>query len=212
MRKEHRPELLQKYDQVVRDQLQKGVIEKVNDIQSDGIVHYIPHHPVITPEKTTIKLRVVYDASAKMNKEKKSLNECLYRGPVILHDLCGMLIRFCIHPIAMVADIEKAFLQISLQRNQRNVTRFFWLKDIENPTMSRDNMQEYKFCRVPFGVISSPFLLGATIEHHLDSYNSDVADKIKNDIYVDNLITEVNNVSEAKALYTEAKACLMKVQ
>ena len=69
----HRSELLQKYDQVMRDQLQKGMIEKVNDIQSDGIVHYIPHHPVITPEKTTTKLRVVYDASAKMNKEKKSL-------------------------------------------------------------------------------------------------------------------------------------------
>lgn len=205
-RMKHRPELLQKYDQVMRDQLQKGMIEKVNDIQSDGIVHYIPHHPVITPEKTTTKLRVVYDASAKMNKEKKSLNECLYRGPVMLHDLCGMLIRFRIHPIAMVADIEKAFLQISIQRNQRNVTRFFWLKDIDNPTMSRANIQEYRFCRVPFGVISSPFLLGATIEHHLDSYNSDVADKIKNDIYVDNLITGVDSVSEAKALYTEAKA------
>ena len=50
-RMKHRPELLQKYDQVMRDQLQKGMIEKVNDIQSDGIVHYIPHHPVITPEK-----------------------------------------------------------------------------------------------------------------------------------------------------------------
>ena len=124
----------------------------------------------------------------------------------MLHDLCGMLIRFRIHPIAMVADIEKAFPQISLQRNQRNVTRFFWLKDIYNPTMSRDNIQEYRFCRVPFGVISSPFLLGATIEHHFDSYDSDVADKIKNGIYVDNLITGVNCVSEAKALYTEAKA------
>ena len=52
----------------------------------------------------------------------------------MLHDLCGMLIRFRIHPIAVVADIEKAFLQIRLQKNQRNVTRFFWLKNIENPT------------------------------------------------------------------------------
>ena len=72
--------------------------------------------------------------------------------------------------------------------------------------MSRDNIQEYRFSRVPFGVISTPFLLGATIKHHLDSYNSDVADKIKNDIYVDYLITGVNSVSEAKALYTKAKA------
>ncbi|MCG8044651.1 MAG: A17 family peptidase, partial [Candidatus Thiodiazotropha endolucinida] len=122
----------------------------------------------------------------------------------MLHDLCGMLIRFRIHPIALVADIEKAFLQISLQNNQRNATRFFWLKDIENPT-ARDNIQEYRFCRIPFGVISSPFLLGATIEHHLDSYGTDIANKIKNDIYVDNLVTGVNSVPEAKALYSEAK-------
>ena len=37
--------------------------------------------------------------------KQKSLNECLYRGPVMLPDLCGLLIRFRMHTIAVVADV-----------------------------------------------------------------------------------------------------------
>ena len=108
-----------KYDNVIQDQLAKGVIEK-NGIESqDGIKHYLPHHAVINPTKKTTKLRVVYDALAKTRQTHKSLNDCLYRGPVMLHDLCGILLRFRLHNVASVAHIEKAFLQIGLQHDQR---------------------------------------------------------------------------------------------
>ena len=89
----------------------------------------------------------------------------------------------------MVADIEKAFLQVGLQTDERDVTRFLWLKDRETADIGENNIQEYRFCRVPFGVISSPFLLGATVESHLDSCSSQFCDQMKSDIYMDNLIT-----------------------
>lgn len=106
---------------------------------------YLPHHPVVSLSKSTTKLRIVYDASAKTKTENKSLNDCLYRGPMLLQNLCGILIRFRLNRIAMIADIEKAFLQISLQPNQRDITRFLWLKDVHSPNVDRENIQEYRF-------------------------------------------------------------------
>lgn len=84
---QNKPELLQKYDTVLKDQLENGVIEKVNVTKTGTMIHYLPHHAVVNPTKTTTKLRIVYDASAKTKMNNKSLNECLYRGPVLLKDL-----------------------------------------------------------------------------------------------------------------------------
>ena len=85
------------------------------------------------------------------------------------------------------------------------MTRFIWLKDYTQAQVDSDNIQEYRFCRAPFGVISSPFLLGATIDNHLDLYGNELAKKLKDDIYVDNLITGANRVEGAVDLYYGAK-------
>ena len=107
---------LQKYDAVIQDQVQKGIVEVVPDEKgTNTLKHYIPHHEVLTPEKTTTKLRIVFDTSAKTRKKNQSLNESLHRGPVILEDLCGLLLRFRLHKVALVAYVEKAFLQVGLQ-------------------------------------------------------------------------------------------------
>ena len=55
-------------------------------------------------------------------------------------------------------------------------------------------------------MISSPFLLGATIDSHLEQYESALATKLKKKhIYVDNLITGTINVEKAVKLYHGAK-------
>lgn len=121
---EKHPYLMKRYDAIVQEQLRKCMIEKVEYTNSADLKHYLPHQVVITPEKATTKLRIVYDASAKTKKEHKSLNKCLHRGPVLLNNLCGILMRFRLHKIGMVSDIEKKSLQIRLQPSQRRHTIF----------------------------------------------------------------------------------------
>ena len=150
-------------------------------------------------------MRVVYDASAKTKQDHKSLNENLYRGPIILPDLIGLLLRFRLPPIGVISDIEKAFLNVGLQAKDRDVTRFLWLNNTGSNLINNENLQVYRFCRIPFGIISSPFLLSATINYHLKQIGSTTAEQLQRDIYVDNLITGTQSVSEGHQLYTEAK-------
>ncbi|XP_052739788.1 uncharacterized protein LOC128198408 [Bicyclus anynana] len=191
------------YDQVINEQIQSGVVEIVPDPKATQShpVHYLPHHCVSHRDKPG-KLRIVYDASAKI-KENHSLNECLYRGPLMLEDLTGLLIKFRQHRIGIVADVEKAFLQLGLQEPDRDVTRFLWLKNINH--RSPDNILYLRFCRVPFGVIASPFLLNATIRFHLIKLKNEVAKQLAEDIYVDNIVTCAQTVQEACDIYTIAK-------
>ena len=84
-----------KYDKVTNYSIQVklGIVEKVTPETEVGpIMHYVLHHPVVTEDKATTKLQIVYDASAKTKKTNKSLNKCLYRGPILLQDLCGLLL------------------------------------------------------------------------------------------------------------------------
>ena len=134
----------------------------------------------------------------------RSLNEGLSRGPIILEDMCTLLLRFRTKRIGIIADIEKAFLQVGLHEQYRDVTRFLWIKDTKTKEIN-NNLETYRFTRIPFGIISSPFLLENTVQHHLGVYNSAVALEIKDDIYVDNLVTGTDCEEDAIKLYTELK-------
>ena len=156
------------------------------------------------PWRSTTKVRVLYDTSAKTKRNMKSLNECLHQGPVILEDLCALLLRFMVNRIGIIADIEKTFLQVGLHQRDRDVTRFLWLKYI-NGKVTDENIQIFRFARLPFGIISSPCLLNGTVEHHLDEANTATAKQIKDGVYQDNVITGTSNDYEVFQLYKVAK-------
>ena len=140
---------------MIKEQLSKGIKEKVDEKDLSTRRNYIPHHAVINPNKSTTKIKIVYDASAKKKNGMRSLNECLSRGPIILEDMCALLLRFRTKRIGLIADIEKAFLQVGLQEQDRDVTRFLWIKDTKTKEIN-NNIETYRFTRIPFGIIPSP--------------------------------------------------------
>ncbi|VDN59107.1 unnamed protein product [Dracunculus medinensis] len=71
--------------------------------------YYIPHLPVISPDKQSTKLRIVFDASAVIRKGY-SLKNQLYKGPTPIPHLAGIILRLRLGKFILMADIEKAFL------------------------------------------------------------------------------------------------------
>ena len=109
------------------------------------------------------------------------------------------------YPIVILADNEKAFLQVGIQATERDVTLFLWLRDL-NKLDTHDNLITYCFCRVPFGVVCSPFLLDATIKFHLQKEGTPLAIHILKNIYVNNVLIGINSISEICGVYKEVKS------
>ena len=108
--------------------------------------------------------------------------------------------------IALVADIEKAFLNVRVSYEDGDVLRFLWIDSL------RDNpgLVLYRFCRVVFGVYASPFLLNATLKHHISQYQADpeFVENLLNSFYVDDLVTGEQNLGRCLSLYQKSKKCL----
>ena len=190
---------------VIKDQLQKGIVERVNESEACeiGKVHYLPHHAVIRRDKETTRLRVVYDASSKSNGI--SLNSCLYTGPSLSQNIFDILIRFRSFKVAMISDIEKAFLMVSIAEADRNVLKFLWVDDISK---EKQEIIVLRFTRVIFGVSSSPFLLNATIAHHIGQYETvdpTFVERFLENIYVDDLSAGGASVSDTYEFYVKSK-------
>jgi hypothetical protein len=121
--------LLQEYENIINEQKRNGIVEEVpiedrmeNNKDKDNVgVHYMPHHGVIRTDRKTTKLRVVYDGSAKPNENKLSLNDSLRTGPNFIPHLFDVLLKFRWNPVALTADIEKAFLLISIDPSNRDM-------------------------------------------------------------------------------------------
>lgn len=195
-------------DAVIKDQLRNGIVEQVQEptLSTSTCHHYLPYHLVITHDKDTTKIHVVYDASAKT--ARSSLNECLYVGPPFNQYILDIIIRFRLHSIALAGDIEKAFLMISVAAQDRDVLRFLWVDD---PFKETPTIVAMRFRRVVFGVSASLFLLNATIRQHILQYHSsnpELVDQFLRSVYVDDVTYGSSDVEKTYKLYTWSKSKL----
>ena len=194
LRKLERSDLLARYDQVIREQLEEGIVERVSG-QPVGVEFYIPHKAVVREEAESTKLRIVYDASARASERAPSLNECLHAGPPLQNKLWAVLVRARFHPVALTGDIKQAFLQVRIREEDRDAMRFHWITDL----VSR-RVEVLRFTRALFGLAPSPFLLGGVIKHHLEACRatfSDLVRQIEKSLYVDDLISGGPSVQAA---------------
>ncbi|XP_037515449.1 uncharacterized protein LOC119391870 [Rhipicephalus sanguineus] len=197
------------YDVAIRQYLEQGFAERLprEEINNDeNRVYYMPHRAVFRPDSLSTKIRVVFDASSS-DTGCISLNEALEPGPNLNPDLLKVLINFRIHHIGLSADIEKAFLQILVTPADRDALRFLWYEHLPTRQDQDSVIEVWRMTRVPFGVTSSPFLLAATVRHHLSTTAGDSRNTktISQSLYVDDLITGAETEEDAVGFYRGAR-------
>ncbi|EGT41965.1 hypothetical protein CAEBREN_19763 [Caenorhabditis brenneri] len=193
------------YHDIIMKQVEEGIVEEIPlSSKASGPEYFIPHRVVVKEDSLTTKLRIVLDASSHMRKEL-SLNDCLHPGPSILQSILGIMIRSRLSKYLMMSDIKRAFHQVRIQEKFRDVTKFLWLDD-PSKGYSEENLRAFRFTRLPFGVSSSPFLLAVTILRYLEINENKLNDRIKENLYVDNVILTSNDEEDLKEAYKQSKA------
>ena len=118
------------YSDIIIEQEKRVFIERVTHPETTvGTCDYLLHH-VVFKESSTTSIRVLHQCSCRQSQEHPSLNESLLPGPPVTSDLIDIPSRFPRHKYGFATDIEKAFLNIKLDEQDRDATYFFCLSYI----------------------------------------------------------------------------------
>ena len=187
-------EISKAYDQIINDYVNKGYVRKIQKAKENQ--WFLPHFPVVRQDKTTTKVRIVFDAAAK--HDGKSLNDAIFSGPKLQRELTDVLTRFRRAPVALSADISEMFLQVSMRETDKPFHRFLW----RSFDSSRDP-DIYEFQRLLFGNTASPFCAQYVLQTHATTYSAKypkAAETVASSMYVDDVLDSEETVEDAKLL------------
>ena len=108
-----------------------------------GEVHYLPHQSIIRVDKSTTKVRIIFEAHS--GEIQPSLKECVHNGPQTKILIFNILLHFHTFKIALITDIGnigKAFLQTAINEKNRDFLQFLWFDNVfcEQPKIVRDQL------------------------------------------------------------------------
>jgi len=167
----------------------------MTEVDSPGD-YYIPHHAVYKVEGDDMKLRVVFDASARC-QSGTSLNECLHVGPKLQQDLVDVLTGFRVHSVAFTTDICKMYRQIWVIEKYRSFQHILWR---DSPQC---HMREYALNTVTYGVNSAPYLALRVLQHIAENdceEAPEVRKVLKSQTYMDDICVGAPSLESAMSL------------
>ncbi|GFW66194.1 integrase catalytic domain-containing protein [Trichonephila clavipes] len=152
----------------------------------------MPHHGVYRPEKSTTKMRTVFNASSP-STSGKSLNSIQFNGGLVQEDLFSIMVRFRKHKYAFTTDIEKMFRMINIHPEQTCLQRILWKKGIGEP------IKTYELTTVTYGTVSAPYLATRTLKQlAMDEANNFplAAPVVLSDCYMDDILSGSESIEE----------------
>ncbi|GBO18825.1 hypothetical protein AVEN_175441-1 [Araneus ventricosus] len=190
----------QEYLKLYRDFLKEyedlGHMTEIRESVEPDVTYYMPHHGIYRPQKSTTKLRTVFNAST-LTTSGKSLNSIQYNGGLIQDDLFTLLVRFRKHIFAFTADIRQMYRRINIDESQRKLQRILWKEDVNKP------IKTYQLNTVTYGTVSAPYLAMRTLKQISinEGKNFPIAASVLcNDFYMDDVLSGANTLEAAKTL------------
>ena len=200
-------ELATKYQDQIDDMLARGVARKMpeEEIQEyTGPQYYIAHHEVLSGSEST-PCRLVFNSSAKFNGHV--LNDYWAKGPDMLNNLLGVLLRFRENKIAISGDIKKMYHAIKIEGVDQQTHRFLW-REMNTRKPDTYVMTSLSFGDRPAAAIAA-VALKKTAEMAGEEFpNASVT--IKNNSYVDDIIDSFDNKAKATEMTEQIDSVLKK--
>lgn len=116
----------------MNEYITQGYVEPVLYTTLENNFYYLPHHAVHKESSASTKLRVVFDASAKIDSST-SLNDVLLKGPCEQETLVSIISRFQTHKYVIIADIKKINCQIWVDEKQPDYQSILWQENPRQP-------------------------------------------------------------------------------
>ena len=204
---------LEAYNDVITDQLENGIIQPVENIQSlknNNNISFLAHNAVFRENVETTKCRVVYLSNLcdKNKASNLSHNNISLPGPNLNNrlDVAITLMRF--NKFLLIFDLEKAFHQIKLPEEDTEKLHFLWFKNIKQKDFS---IVAYKLLRLPFGMRCSPSILMIALYIILilhvdifDQFEWDLRKSMFNLSYMDNIAYASSTENDVILAYQKA--------
>ena len=149
-----------------------------------GPIHYISHHEVLKPDSKTTPVRIVFDSSA--NYMGHLLNDYWAKGPDLLNNILGILVRFRENPVAFIGDIKKMYHTVATTTLDHHTHRFLWRDMNSNKEPDTYVIQRVSFGDKPSGAIAT-VALRKTAEMSKDRY-PEATEIILTNTYMDDII------------------------
>jgi hypothetical protein len=200
---------LQIYKEQIQDMIDRNVAEKIEKEEMStygGPVYYLSHHEVLKPDSESTPCRIVFNSSSKFRGHV--LNEYWAKGPDLLNNLLGVLIRFRENSVAITGDIRKMYHSVAISDLDQHTHRFMW-RDMEN--FRRPDVYKIKcvsFGDKPAGAIAA-LALRKTAQLSEDEF-PDAAVTIRNNTYVDDILGSFASEEEANQITSQIDSILHK--
>ncbi|KAL1448332.1 hypothetical protein WDU94_014009 [Cyamophila willieti] len=163
----------------------------------------LPHHAILK-ESSSSPLRVVFNAS-QPSTSNQTLNNTMFIGPKLQHDVGDILLLFRMNAVAICGDIRQMYRAVLIHPEDRRYQHIFWRFSQDEP------VQEWELKRLTFGFAPASYLaqkcLRTLAVTEKDKYPA-ACQALFDSCYVDDIVTGAATPQEALELCEELVALL----